>query len=143
MDRERLFRHLEQRYSSKREMISRIPLGTQADALWQELLSRRRAKSTVLPIYSCFGLPYWYVTTDKMVSASEKIVDALFENETDFDPYTEAPPVASLEEVFYTSFVDGSQMTMRLMRSICVILSVSWLTGWRLAPANTAPRIGY
>ena len=113
MDRERLFRHLEQRYSSKREMISRIPLGTQADALWQELLSRRRAKSTVLPIYSCFGLPYWYVTTDKMVSASEKIVDALFENETDFDPYTEAPPVATLEEVFYTSFVDGSQMTMQ------------------------------
>ena len=86
MDRERLFRHLEQRYSSKREMISRIPLGTQADALWQELLSRRRAKSTVLPIYSCFGLPYWYVTTDKMVSASEKVVDALFENETEFDP---------------------------------------------------------
>ena len=78
-----------------------------------ELLSRRRAKSTVLPIYSCFGLPYWYVTTDKMVAASEKVVDALFENETDFDPYTEAPPVATLEEVFYTSFVDGSQMTMQ------------------------------
>ena len=113
MDRERLFRHLEQRYSSKREMLSRIPLGTQADALWQELLSRRRAKSTVLPIYSGFGLPYWYVTTDRMVAASEKIVDTLFENETDFDPYPEAPPVATLEEVFYTSFVDGSRLTMQ------------------------------
>ena len=102
MDRERLFRHLEQRYTSKREMISRIPLGTQADALWQELLSRRRAKSTVLPVYSCFGMPYWYVTTDKMVDASEKIVETLLENETEFDPYTDAPPVSTLEEVFLT-----------------------------------------
>ena len=113
MDRERLFRHLEQRYTSKREMISRIPLGTQADALWQELLSRRRAKSTVLPVYSCFGMPYWYVTTDKMVDASEKIVETLLENETEFDPYTDAPPVSTLEEVFFTSFVDGSRMTMQ------------------------------
>ena len=113
MDRERLFRHLEQRYTSKREMISRIPLGTQADALWQELLSRRRAKSTVLPVYSCFGMPYWYVTTDKMVDASEIIVETLLENETEFDPYTDAPPVSTLEEVFFTSFVDGSRMTMQ------------------------------
>ena len=113
MDRERLFKHLEQRYSSKREMISYIPLGTQAETLWQELLSRRRAKSTVLPIYSCFGLPYWYVTTDKMVTASEKIVEALLENEMDYDPYTEAPAIATLEEVFYTSFLDGSQITMQ------------------------------
>lgn len=113
MDRERLFRHLEQRYTSKREMISRIPLGTQADAIWQELLSRRRAKSTVLPLYSCFGMPYWYVTTDRMVDASEKIVETLLDNETEFDPYTDAPPVATLEEVFFTSFVDGSRMTMQ------------------------------
>lgn len=113
MDRERLFRHLEQRYTSKREMISRIPLGTQADSLWQELLSRRRAKSTVLPVFSCFGMPYWYVTTDRMVAASEKIVETLLDNETEFDPFTDAPPVATLEEVFFTSFVDGSRMTMQ------------------------------
>ena len=113
MDRERLFRHLEQRYSSKREMISYIPLGTQAETLWQELLSRRRAKSTVLPINSCYGLPYWYVTTDKMVVASERIINALLENETDYDPYSDAPPVATLEEVFYTSFLDGSQITLQ------------------------------
>ena len=113
MDRERLFRLLEQRYTSKRDMLSRIPLGTQADALWQELLNRRRSKSTVLPIHNQLGIPYWYVTTEKMVAASEKIVETLLENETEFDPYTEAPPVATLEEVFYTSFVDGSRMTMQ------------------------------
>ena len=57
MDRERLFRHLEQRYSSKRDMIARIPLGAQADALWQELLNRRRSSSTVLPIHDRLGRP--------------------------------------------------------------------------------------
>jgi len=113
MDRERLFRHLEQRYTSKREMISRIPLGAQTESLWQELLSRRRAKSTVLPICNAVGMPFWYVTTDKMVSASEKVVEMLLENEQDFDPYTEAPNVVTLEEAFYTGYVDGAGITMQ------------------------------
>jgi len=113
MDRERIFRHLEQRYSSKRDMIARIPLGAQADALWQELLNRRRSSSTVLPINDRLGRPYWYVTTEKMVAASEKIVETLLENEKEFDPYTEAPTVSTLEEVFYTSYVDGAQMSIQ------------------------------
>ena len=113
MDRERLFRYLEQRYTSRREMISRIPLGTQAESLWQELLSRRRAKSTVLPICNAVGMPFWYVTTDKMVSASEKVVEMLLENEQEFDPYTEAPAVVTLEEAFCTGYVDGAGITMQ------------------------------
>lgn len=113
MDREKLFRHLEQRYTSKRDLISRIPLGTQPDALWQELLNQRRSRSTVLPLYNYKGLPYWFVTTDKMVAVSEKIVEALYENEREFDPYTEALPVSTLEEVFYTSYVEGSQISIQ------------------------------
>ena len=113
MDRERLIRHLNERYCSKREMLTRIPLGVKPDAIWQELLNCRRSGSTGLPLYSCGGMPYWYMTTDKMINASEKIVEALFENDSDFDPYTEAPPVLTLEEVFFTSFVEGSQMTMQ------------------------------
>ena len=112
MDRERLFKYLEQRYISKHDMLSHIPLGTQADALWQELLNRRRSKSTVLPIHNQQGSPYWFVTTEKMVAASEKIVEALIENGTEFDPYTETLTVTTLEEVFFTSFVDGSFLSM-------------------------------
>ncbi len=113
MDREKLFRHLEQRYISKRDMLSRIPLGMEPEALWQELLNRRRANGTVLPLYSHTGSPYWYNTTDRMVAASEKIVEALLENETELDPYVEAPTVSTLEEVFYTSYVEGAQITMQ------------------------------
>ena len=99
MDREKLFRFLDQRYCSKRDMLSRIPLGVQPDALWQDLLNLRRSRSTTLPLFGCNGFPYWYVTTEKMVSASEKIIEALMEYEAE-NGAAEAPPVSTLEEVF-------------------------------------------
>jgi hypothetical protein len=34
MDKERLFRYLERKYSSKSEIIPNIPLGEDADAIW-------------------------------------------------------------------------------------------------------------
>ncbi len=113
MDREKLFRQMDRQYSSKRDMITRIPLGVQPDALWQELLNRRRSRSTVLPLYNGKGSPYWYVTTEKMVAASEKIIETLYDMESDFDPYTDSVPISPLEEVFYTSYVDGSQITIQ------------------------------
>ena len=87
MDREMLFRKLEQKYISRKELMSHIPLGVQPDELWHELVSRRRSVSTILPLYNHKGMPYWFVTTQKMVSASEKIVETLYENEVDIDPY--------------------------------------------------------
>ena len=113
MDKEKLFKHLNQRYSSKRDIVSRIPLGIQPDPVWRELLDRRRSRSTVLPLYGRMGTPYWYVTTDKMVTASEKIVEELYENNSEFDPYTGSASVSTLEEVFYTGFVEGVQLSMQ------------------------------
>lgn len=113
MDREQLFRHLEQRYTSKRDLIARVPLGIRADEIWQELLRRRKATSTVLPINDRNGIPYWYVTTEKMITASEKIVDTLLDNDDGFDPYTDALSISTLEEIFYTSYVDGSGMSIQ------------------------------
>ena len=48
-----------------------------------------------------------------MIAASEKIVEALYENDADYDPYTEPPTVSTLEEIFFTSYVEGSQMTIQ------------------------------
>ena len=113
LNRDKLFQHLEQHYVSKREMISRIPLGVQPDEIWQEILNRRRANGTVLPLHSSRGTPYWYVTTQKMATASDRIITEMMENETDFDPYRNLPTTASLEESFFTSYVEGSQLTMQ------------------------------
>ena len=99
MNREKLFKNLEKRYTSKRDMISRIPLGVNPDSLWQELLNLRRSSSTVLPLYR--------------VDKREKIVEALFENETEHDPYAEPLPVMTLEEVFFTGYIEGAQITLQ------------------------------
>lgn len=37
MNRDDLIKHLEKRYTSKRGMLSRIPLSIQPDPLWQDL----------------------------------------------------------------------------------------------------------
>ena len=51
MNRERLFKHLEDHYIPKREMISRIPLGVQPDEFWQDVQNRRRARSISLQLH--------------------------------------------------------------------------------------------
>ena len=58
MNRERLFKHLEENYIPKREMISGIPLGVQPDEFWQDVLNRRRSRSISLQIY-------FFVTQDE------------------------------------------------------------------------------
>ena len=77
MDRERLFKYLEDRYASKRDMISRIPLGIQPEELWRELTERRVSRGVALPLNGHVNTPYWYVVTDRMVTASEKIVETM------------------------------------------------------------------
>ncbi len=113
MNREKLYQHLDQHYVSKREMISRLPLDVQPDEIWQDILNRRRVRSTMLPIHSPRGNPYWYVTTQKMASASDRIIAEMMENETEFDPYRNLPATTCLEESFFTSYVEGSQLTMQ------------------------------
>ncbi len=116
MDKEKIFRNLEQRYVSKHEMTPRLPLGMDPEMIWSELLSQRKKRATILPLKNYQGISYWYVTTSRMVASSEKIIEALYEMDaenTDFDPYLSIQNLCSLEEAFYTSFVEGSSMTMQ------------------------------
>lgn len=113
MNRERLLKHLEDHYIPKREMISRIPLGVQPDEFWQDVLNRRRSRSISLPLHNPRGIPYWYVVTGKMISASEQVIAEMLENETEFDPYKDTPAASSLEESFFTSYVEGSQISLQ------------------------------
>ena len=113
MDREKLLQRLDAEYVSNADLINHIPLGVKADVLWNDLLGRRRARAISLPLHNCLGGPYWYVVTEKMVAASERIVETLLESDTHADLYTDPPPVMTLEEVFFTSYVEGSKMTMQ------------------------------
>ena len=107
MNKDAFFRYFEQNYIPKHDMLPRIPLGMDPNALWDEIFNRRKNRSTPLPILGPRGRPYWYVTTQKMISASETIVEELMEHES-----TAMGGLSPLEEVFYTSYVEGSSMTM-------------------------------
>lgn len=99
MDKERLFRYLDRKYSSKSEIIPNIPLGENADVIWAEILQNRRERGIELPLRNLNGDTYWYILTNKMISASEVIVDELMEQENTAELHKS--PVATIEEIFY------------------------------------------
>ena len=111
MNKDTLLQYFDQHHIPRRDVLPRIPLGMNPDDFWQEIQNRRRAKSTTLPIHGPKGVPYWYVTTDKMVNASMTLVEELMAN--DDAVFHGLPVLAPLEEVFYTSYVEGSPMTMK------------------------------
>lgn len=111
MDKERLFRYLDRKYSSKSEIIPNIPLGENADAIWAEILQNRRERGIELPLINVHGDTYWYILTNKMISASEVIVDELMEQENTAELHRSS--VATIEEIFYTGFMEGAQISVQ------------------------------
>ena len=109
MDKERLFRFIDKKYASKREMYTALPLGMNADELWDEVLDNRRSKGVILPIRNAAGQSYWYTLTDTMIKASENIVDELFDTEIT-EPITSVSPI---KEIFFTGYMEGAQISIR------------------------------
>lgn len=111
MDKERLFKFLDRKYSSKSEIIPNLPLGEDADAIWAEILQSRRERCIELPLTNVNGDKYWYILTSKMISASEVIVDELLEQESTAELHKNS--VSTIEEVYYTGFMEGAQISVQ------------------------------
>ena len=111
MDKERLFRYLDRKYCSKSEIIPNLPLGEDADAIWAEVLQKRRERGIMLPLTNVNGEAYWYILTNKMISASEVIVDELLEQDQTSEPHTSS--VSTIEEIYYTGFMEGAQISVQ------------------------------
>ena len=107
MDRETLLQYFEQNYISKRAVLPRLPLGMNPDVIWEALQKRRKAKCTMLPIHGSGGEPCWYVTTDRMIAASERVVETFMSCPPPLEPTPLAPP----EENYYTSLLEGIEMS--------------------------------
>ena len=106
MDRETLIQYFEQNYISKRSVLPWLPLGMNPDAVWEELQKRRKAKCTMLPIHGAGGEPCWYVTTESMIAASERVVEEFMA----YQPSMETPSLAPPEENYYTSLLEGLEV---------------------------------
>ena len=113
MDKERLMSYFQTHYLSRQEVLFKLPLNVSIDSFWNELLSRRKARATVLPLNNATGMPYWYVLTDRMVAASERLCEEALGQDTDFDPYRTGMTSAMTEEMFFTSFVEGAQIPLQ------------------------------
>ena len=113
MDQELLLQRLQKQYLTRREVLYRLPLNISVNTFWSELTDRRKKNSTVLPLHRGDGRPLWYVLTDQMIAASEKLCMLALENDQMFDPYRAGITSAMMEEVFFTSFVEGAQIDLR------------------------------
>ena len=113
MDKERLLVWFQTHYFSRQEVLYKLPLNLSIESFWAELLNRRKAGATLLPLYNAAGMPYWYVLTDRMVAASERLCEEAFTQEEVFDPYRAHMTSAMTEEMFFTSFVEGAQIPLQ------------------------------
>lgn len=111
MENEQLLQYFCENYLPKQEVLFRLPFNIPLESFWSELLSQRKRKAVMLPLHNAKGYPYWYVLTDKMIKASERLCAKAREQNTPFDPYRIQMTEAMTEEMFYTSFVEGAQIS--------------------------------
>ena len=111
MDKERLFRFLDQKYLSRCELANKLPLGMDPDEVWKTVLDGRLTKAIRLPLKNVHGNHYWYVLTSRMITASEVIVEELMEHSAEQENCTVS--VSTIEEIFFTSYMEGSQISIQ------------------------------
>lgn len=112
MDKEMLLQRLQAQYLTRQEVLYKLPLNISITSFWPELVERRKLNSTVLPLHGVNSKPLWYVLTDKMIAASEKLCTLALEQSNPIDPYKATLTGALTEELFFTSFVEGAQIDL-------------------------------
>ena len=116
MDKQQCLKRFQTNYLSRQDVLFKLPLNISIDSFWPELLSWRKSRANLLPLYNANGQPLWYVTTDKMVRASERLCGEALDREDTFDPYriqmTQDLSNALTMESYFTSFVEGADYTL-------------------------------
>lgn len=113
MDKEMLLQRLQSQYLTRQEVLFKLPLNISISTFWPELVERRKMNSVVLPLHRADGKPMWYVLTDKMIAASERLCSLALDCDVTIDPYKSSLTSAMTEEIFFTSFVEGAQITLQ------------------------------
>ena len=111
MDRDKLLRYLESNYLSRQEVLFKLPLNVSIGSFWPELLNRRKSRAILLPLSNAEGMPYWYTLTDRMIAASDRLCEEALSQKDSIDPYRVQMTSAMTEEMYFTSFVEGAQIS--------------------------------
>ena len=109
MNKQQLLNYFQTHYLSRQEVLFKLPLSISIDTFWPELLNWRKGHAVMLPLYTTSGKPCWFVTTDKMVRASEILSEEALQADGSFDPYRVQMTPAMSQEAYFTSFVEGAE----------------------------------
>ena len=112
MSNEERIQYFLKNYLPKNEILCRLPLNIPIVSFWAELQNRRKAGGIILPLHTPQGRPCWYTLTENMIEASEILCAEAVENRTAFDPYRMDMTAAMTEDMFFTSYVEGAQITL-------------------------------
>lgn len=114
VNRETRMAYFEAHYLSRQDVLFKLPLNIKIESFWAELLNQRKSKATILPLYDGVGKPYWFVLTDKMIESSERLCAEAMNQPDGFDPYRAPMTSAMSEEMIYTSYVEGAQISLKM-----------------------------
>ena len=110
--REQRLNYFMENYLPKNEVLYRLPLDIQIEPFWAELQNRRKAGAVLLPLENAAGMPYWYTLTKKMVAASTRLCGEALSCTEALDPFRMKMTSAMTQEMYFTSFVEGAQISL-------------------------------
>ena len=110
IDREERLQFFLKNYLPKSEILYRLPLNMQIGPFWSELINRRKAGGTILPLHTPTLKPCWYTLTEKMIHASEILAEEASERSDANSPIKMT--TAMTEEMYYTTYVEGGQISL-------------------------------
>ena len=110
--REQRLNYFMENYLPKNEVLYRLPLDIQIEPFWAELQNRRKAGAVLLPLENAAGMPHWYTLTKKMVAASTRLCGEALSCTEALDPFRMKMTSAMTQEMYFTSFVEGAQISL-------------------------------
>ena len=110
--REQRLNYFMENYLPKNEVLYRLPLNIQIEPFWAELSNRRKAGAVLLPLENAAGMPYWFTLTKKMVAASTRLCEEALNCTEAFDPFRMKMTSAMTQEMYFTSYVEGAQISL-------------------------------
>lgn len=107
-----LLGHFVSEYLPRREVAYRLPLSMPIREFWPKLITYRKSKRIVLPLLSAKGEPYWYVPTEKLLAAGDKVAEMARSDAAFMLPqYQDLLAEGLLDEAYFSSLIEGAVTT--------------------------------
>ena len=107
------------KYTSKEETLSKLPLSMTIDEIWADELNYRKERANVLPLTDASGENYWFVQNSRIIKAGDKLAE-LARNEAASSIIADSDridPATLIDEAYYSSATEGAAVKLERARS--------------------------